>query len=120
MTHHRTPVKKKYTKVAQKKREAQQHVLPRFASSTTPRNNTQWWENTQTISCVRQKTKQNRRKTKKNVLPFGQKPADVFATPFWVFVPVIHSVLKRAQWDALAANDESEAAIVACANVHPD
>lgn len=66
--------------------------------------------------------KQNKteEKQKKNVLPFGQKPADVFATPFWVFVPVIHSVLKRAQWDALAANDESEAAIVACANVHPD
>lgn len=67
MTHHRTPVKKKIHKSSAKKREAQQHVLPRFASSTTPRNNTQWWENTQTISCVRQKTKQNRRKTKKCV-----------------------------------------------------
>lgn len=43
-----------------------------------------------------------------------------FAIPFWVSVPVLHSVFKRAQWDALAANDESEAATVACSNLHPD
>lgn len=66
--------------------------------------------------------KQNRKqkKNKKMCFPLDKNLPIFFAIPFWVSVPVLHSVFKRAQWDALAANDESEAATVACSNLHPD